>query len=91
MNAVEAAARLGVHESQVRSVEECEAGHKVLLRSGVLMLVSETTARVFVPEVDEPGDIAAENKADREALIKHLTPQEPKKTQRKGKAGGSGG
>ena len=89
---VEAAHRLGVHETQVRSVEECPAGHRVLLRSGVLMLVSETTARVFVPEVDEPA--AGVDSGGFYIVGEDAPPPAVSgrpKVQRKGKAGGSGG
>lgn len=55
MNTIEAARRLGVGEFQVTAIRELDAGgHVVTLRSGHLMLVSQTTARAFVPEVDEP-------------------------------------
>lgn len=54
MNASEAAARLGVPEHAVLAIEEHPGGHVVTLTGdGPAMLVSETTARVYVPEVDD--------------------------------------
>jgi hypothetical protein len=65
VNIAEAARRLNVAESHIRTVEEHSAGHVVTLRSGVRMLVSETTARVFVPEVDDVRvEIDGENVAE---------------------------
>lgn len=53
MTRVEAAARLGVHETMVTAVDEHPAGHLVTLRSGAVMLVSPTVSRAYVPEVDD--------------------------------------
>jgi hypothetical protein len=50
---VEAAHRLGVHETAVRTVEDRENDSVVTLRAGSKMLVSETVARAYVPEVDD--------------------------------------
>ncbi len=57
MTPVEAAHRLGVHETAVRTVYERESDRVVTLRDGTQMLVSDTVARAYVPEVD---DIAEE-------------------------------
>lgn len=77
MNTVEAARRLGVHETQVRSVQVHPAGFVVSLRSGPQMLISETVARVYVPEVDDapevtPEPVAAEK--PKKAVAKKATP-----------------
>ncbi len=53
MTPVEAAHRLGVHETAVRTVEERENDAVVTLRDGTRMLVSDTVARAYVPEVDD--------------------------------------
>lgn len=53
MRHVDAAARLGVHETQVAEVVEHPAGHVVSLRSGMRMLITETVARVYLPDVDD--------------------------------------
>jgi hypothetical protein len=50
---VEAARRLGVHETAVRTVEDREDCSVVTLRDGTLMLVSDTVARPYVAEVDD--------------------------------------
>lgn len=49
----ELAARLGVHETHITSVETHPAGLLVSLLNGSVMLVSETVARPYVPEVDD--------------------------------------
>jgi len=53
---VEAARRLGVHETAVRTVDERESDCVVTLRDGTRMLVSDTVARPYVPEVDDLSD-----------------------------------
>lgn len=53
MTPVEAAARLGVHESQVTGVREHPLGHVVSLRKGHDMLVTATVARAYLPDVDD--------------------------------------
>lgn len=78
MTAVEAARRLGVHETQVVAVELRRADCVVTLRNGARMLVSDTTARAYVPEVD---DVRAEGAPKAEA---------PKKTTAKRAAGAKG-
>lgn len=57
MNAVEAAARLGVHETTVTAVTEHPAGVLVSLRDGQVMLVTDQVARVYIPEVDDPAEV----------------------------------
>ncbi|WP_020525842.1 hypothetical protein [Catelliglobosispora koreensis] len=59
MTKVDAAQRLGVHETAVVSVVDHSAGCVVTLRDGRVMLVSETTARAYVPEVDDPAPKAS--------------------------------
>lgn len=61
MTPVEAAHRLGVHETAVRTVEDRENDSVVTLRDGTQMLVSDTVARPYIPDVDdidEPDDSA---------------------------------
>lgn len=65
MNAVQAAARLGVHETMVTQVREHAAGHLVSLRSGAVMLVTDQVSRVYVPEVDDLADDPAPAKPKR--------------------------
>ncbi len=99
MNIPEAARRLNVAESHITSIRVLDSGgHVVTLRSGQLMLVSRTTARVFVPEVDEPAVVEAEPEpvateavAPAKPADKSVVVEKPKtqpKAQRKGKANG---
>ena len=53
MTPVEAARRLGVHETAVRTVEDRENDSVVTLRDGSRWLISETVSRPYVPEVDD--------------------------------------
>lgn len=65
MTAEQAAARLGVAPAQVVKVREHQGGHVVELRSGKLMLVSPTTARAYLPEVDDAPASAASRRRSR--------------------------
>ncbi len=69
MTKAQAAHRLGVAEHEVRALDDHPAGILATLRSGQVMLIAETVARVYVPEVDDaaepeaPAEDAAEPKA----------------------------
>lgn len=65
MTNAEAAARLGVAEHQVQAVEERDDDHVVTLADGGRWLVSETVARVYVPEVDDPKPTGGKGKSTR--------------------------
>lgn len=67
MNAVQAAARLGVHETMVTSVMSHPAGHLVSLRSGPVWLVTDQVSRVYVPEVDDPAPVEKPKRAKKAA------------------------
>lgn len=89
----QAAHRLGVHETQIRTLEEHPAGHLVTLRSGVVMLVSETTARVYLPEVDDlQPDLVGEDGPERTKLPADgaVVAAKPKATPKRKTSGGSG-
>lgn len=70
MNAAEAAARLGVHETMVTGIAAHAAGDLVSLRDGSVMLVTDQVARVYVPEVDDAPEPKAEKKATKAAAKK---------------------
>lgn len=53
MTPYEAAQRLGVHETAVRTVEQRASDCVVTLRDDRKILVTETVARPYVPEVDD--------------------------------------
>ena len=57
MTPFEAAQRLCVHETAVRTVEERADDCVVALRDGSKMLVSETVARPYVAEIDDEPDV----------------------------------
>lgn len=73
MTKVDAAQRLGVHETAVVSVVGHPAGCVVTLRDGRVMLVSETTTRAYVPEVDDPAAEAEEPALEAKAETKPKT------------------
>lgn len=75
----EAARRLGVPAHQVTDVQPHPAGHIATVR-GALMLVSETVARAYVPEVD---DVQAEAEPQVPA---QASPAMPKAKRMPGKA-----
>lgn len=75
MTPFEAAQRLGVHETAVRTVEERENDCVATLRDGRRMLVSETVARAYVPEVDDVTEPEDEPDAAEESA-----PEKPKRT-----------
>lgn len=60
MTLVEAARRLGVHETAVRTVEDRENDAVVTLRDGSRWLVSETVSRPYVAEVDDVPELVEE-------------------------------
>lgn len=53
MTRLEAAQRLNLPEHHIASITKASAGHLVELRTGRVMLVSDTVARAYVPEVDD--------------------------------------
>lgn len=61
------AARLGVRYADIRLVREHPAGHLVEMRSGLVMLVTETVARRYVPEVDDPQPESKRSRAGKAA------------------------
>lgn len=70
MNTEEAARRLGVPAHHVTALDVHPAGHIATVR-GVLMLVSDTVARVYVPEVDDvQADVEPEPVEDKPAPAK---------------------
>lgn len=84
MTPVEAAHRLGVHETAVRTVEDRESDCVVTLRDGTRMLISGTVARAYVPVVDdapakparaveEPDDGAEKDEAPKSVAKKAVT------------------
>lgn len=76
MTPFEAAQRLGVHETAVRTVEVRENDCVATLRDGRKMLVSETVARPYVPEVDDEPD----GEPDEAEETEPSTPDKPKRT-----------
>lgn len=75
MTPLEAAQRLGVHETAVRTVEERTADCVVELRDGRRMLVTETVVRPFVPVVDDAAEEPDEAEEPGEPA-----PEKPKRT-----------
>lgn len=75
MTPVEAARRLGVHETAVRTVEDRENDSVVTLRDGSRWLISETVSRPYVAEVD---DVAADEPDDG-AELDAAEPEKPAK------------
>lgn len=91
MNIAQAAHRLGVAEHLVLTVQEHPAGHLATLRSGVVMLVSETTARVYLPEVDDPRpELVGEDGPELTKLPVAAEVKPVKAAPKKKSAGGSG-
>jgi hypothetical protein len=69
----EAAQRLGVHETQVTTVQERAEDHVVTLRDGSRMLISATVARPYVADIDDVTD--SEDEVERD----EVKPEVPKK------------
>ena len=84
MTPVEAARRLGVHETAVRTVEERENDCVVTLRDDTRMLISDTVARPYVPEVDDVTEDEPDDDAEPED--KPAKPVAKKAAARAGKA-----
>lgn len=83
MTPVQAAHRLGVHETAVRTVEDRESDSVVTLRDGTRMLVSATAARAYVSEVDDVRDDEPDDGAELDEPTKPKAPV--KRTQGKAK------
>jgi hypothetical protein len=80
---VEAARRLGVHETAVRTVEDRDNESVATLRDGTRMLVSDTVARPYVPEIDDIAEDADEPDSELDEPTKAKAPV--KRTQGKAK------
>lgn len=78
MTPVQAAHLLGVHETAVRTVEDRESDSVVTLRDGTRMLVSATTARAYVSEVDD----VCEDESDDGAELDEPKPKMAESTRR---------
>ncbi len=78
MTPVEAAHRLGVHETAVRTVEDRENDSVVTLRDESRWLVSETVSRPYVAEVDD----AATDEPDGGAELDEPKPKMAEPTRR---------
>lgn len=83
MTPVEAARRLGVHETAVRTVEDRDNDSVATLRDGTRMLVSDTVARPYVPEIDDIAEDADQPDSELDEPTKAKTPV--KRTQGKAK------
>jgi hypothetical protein len=95
VNIAQAAHRLGVHETQIRTLEEHPAGHLATLRDGVVMLVSETTARVYVPEIDDSAtgglvEARSVHVVGEDGPPPLVVPAKPKTAPKRKTSGGSG-
>jgi len=85
---VDAARRLGVHETAVRTVVERENDAVATLRDGTRWLISDTVSRPYVAEVDDEivGEAGPELfVADADAEVVEQTRRPAKRTQGKAK------
>lgn len=79
MTPVEAAHRLGVHETAVRTVEDRENDTVVTLRDESRWLISETVSRPYVAEVD---DVTADEPDDGAEVEEPTKPKMAEPTRR---------
>lgn len=79
MTPVEAARRLGVHETAVRTVEDRENDSVVTLRDESRWLISETVSRPYVAEID---DVITADEPDDNAELDEPKPKMAEPTRR---------
>ena len=85
MTPFEVAQRLGVHETAVRTVEARESDCVVELRDGRRMLVTETVARPYVPEVDDEPEGEPDEAEEAEPSASEKPKRPAKRTAGKGR------